>query len=232
MRSPTASARAAAAAGARGEPGRYVRLTVRDTGTGIPPHLLERVFEPYFTTKAQGTGLGLATVYGIVKQHGGVVHVESPAGQGTTFTVYLPASDVEEAAEAGARTPAPGGRETILVAEDDASVRQVVVRILATAGYRVLAAADGAEAVDTFRARWREVDLVLLDASMPRINGTGALAAMRDIAPGFAALLSSGYSDEATEALEGVERLPKPYEPDALLRAVRTLLDRRDAAAR
>jgi PAS domain S-box-containing protein len=216
-------------------PGRYVLVSVTDTGVGIPPESLDHVFEPFFTTKAQGSGLGLATAYGIVRRHGGFMHVYSEVGKGTTFKVYLPVS-VRDAADVGSKVEGPvtGGSELILVAEDEPRVRAVVVRILERAGYRVITAEDGEEAVRKFDEHERALDLVLLDAVMPNKSGTEALAEIRSRAPGVAAILCSGYSDSLASAAslgEGVTFLPKPYEPDELLRIVRQRLDGRSRTA-
>jgi CheY-like chemotaxis protein len=215
------------------KPGRYLLLTVSDTGGGIDPTIRERVFEPFFTTKkpGSGTGLGLATVYAIVQQHEGEVRFHSQPGLGTTFEVYLPATDrklpeleKEEVAEA------VGGSETILVAEDEDMVRHLVVRILEDAGYRVLVARDGREAVSIFKQHADEVDLVLFDVIMPRLTGPEAYSAILLENPDVPAIFTSGYSN--AESFADVQRMaaqvfPKPYTPDALLREVRRVLDHR-----
>jgi two-component system cell cycle sensor histidine kinase/response regulator CckA len=209
--------------------GRYVLVSVTDTGVGIPQDTLDRVFEPFYTTKAQGSGLGLATAYGIVRRHGGFMQVCSDVGRGTTFKTYLPVSErhAAQVSREGERT-VQGGNETILVAEDEPRVRAVVVRILERAGYRVLTAEDGELAVHAFAEHEAEIDLVLLDSVMPRKSGTDALAEIRARAPGVAAILCSGYSDSLTSNLgDNVTFLPKPYEPDELLRVVREELDAR-----
>jgi PAS domain S-box-containing protein len=216
-------------------PGRYVLVSVTDTGIGIPPEALDHVFEPFFTTKTQGSGLGLATAYGIVRRHGGFMHVYSEVGTGTTFKVYLPVS-ARDAADVGTKVQGPvrGGSESILVAEDEPRVRAVVVRILERAGYRVITAEDGEEAVRKFGEQNPPFDLVLLDAVMPNKGGTEALAEIRSHAPSVAAVLCSGYSDSLASVStlgEGVTFLPKPDEPYELLRAVRQRLDARVRAA-
>jgi two-component system, cell cycle sensor histidine kinase and response regulator CckA len=211
--------------------GRYVLMSVTDTGVGIPPEALDHVFEPFYTTKAQGSGLGLATAYGVVRRHGGFMHLYSEVGKGTTFKVYLPVS-ARDAADVGTKVEGPvsGGSESILVAEDEPRVRAVVVRILERAGYRVITAEDGEQAVRKFEDHQRSVDLVLLDAVMPNKSGAEALTEIRARAPRVAAILCSGYSDSlATVAGLGddVTFLAKPYEPDELLRVVRRQLDAR-----
>jgi PAS domain S-box-containing protein len=212
-------------------PGRYLLISVTDNGVGIPVEALDHVFEPFFTTKPHGTGLGLATVYGIVQRHGGFIHVYSEVGKGTTFKVYLPVAE-RGAADTGTKVqdPVVGGQETILVAEDEPQVRAVVTRILQRAGYRVLTAEDGDQAVRRFREHQDQIGLVLTDAVMPNKNGADALAEIRAIAPGLPAVLCSGYSDALdrfNNPASGVAFLPKPYEPDVLLRVVRRQLDTR-----
>jgi two-component system, cell cycle sensor histidine kinase and response regulator CckA len=210
-------------------PGRYVLISVSDTGSGIPPENLDRIFEPFFTTKEMGTGLGLSSAYGVVKQHGGLLHVYSEPDNGTTFKVYLPVAE-RDAAEVGPKIEEPvrGGTETILLAEDEAPVRRVVKLILSEAGYRVIEAANGAVAVDLFKATPDSIDLVLLDAVMPEKSGSQAAAEIHAIKPDIALVLSSGYSDVlATDptAIADLAFLAKPYEPDTLLRVVRRVLD-------
>ncbi len=209
--------------------GRYVLLSVTDTGHGMTPETIDRVFEPFFTTKDQGTGLGLATAYGIVKKHGGVLQAHNDVGRGSTFTVYLPVID-RDGDEVGAKieAPIPRGHETILLGEDEELVRAVVRRILEQSGYRVLVAANGEEAVRMFTKNQEQVDLVLLDAIMPRKSGTQALLEIRALRPGVPIVMSSGYSDALAFGLEAdVAFLQKPYEPDALLRIVRQALNKR-----
>ncbi len=234
-----AAARAALAAGEAaalglGGPGDYLRLTVRDTGQGMSDEVQRQAFEPFFTTKGlgKGTGLGLSIVHGIVRQHGGAVTLVSALGAGTTFTIHLPASSAPATSlgPAPAAPPGPGGRETILVAEDEASVRRVVVATLTRAGYQVVEAVDGADAVARFRDRRAEVDLCLLDVIMPRLNGREALEAIRLLKPGARVLLVSGFTGNVLEErgleMESVGLLQKPMTPAELLRHVRQALDR------
>ena len=209
-------------------PGRYVLLTVTDSGCGIAQNHLDLVFDPFFTTKENGSGLGLATVYGIVKRHGGLIHVSSERGKGTTFNVYLPVSE-REAADHGVKPDEAvrGGPETILIAEDEPHVRAVVVRILSGAGYAIIEARDGQEALELFKAERSRVDLVLMDAVMPRMGGPEALAEIRLLAPQLPVIISSGYTETSGGPIVHLAAafLPKPYEPDALLRIVRRTLD-------
>jgi two-component system, cell cycle sensor histidine kinase and response regulator CckA len=209
-------------------PGPYVRIRVSDTGTGMPRAVADRIFEPFFTTKEQGTGLGLATAYAVVKRHGGHLSVESAEGRGSRFEVLLPI--FEGSAEAAAPVPAQviaGGRETILVAEDETAVRAIVCRVLTHAGYRVLAAEDGRAAVRLFREHAGEIQLLLFDAVMPGLGGPEAVAEIRSLQASVPAIVSSGYSSALADgpAGPGVTLLPKPYDPATLLTTVRTVLD-------
>jgi signal transduction histidine kinase/ActR/RegA family two-component response regulator len=228
------TAAAAAAAGFTAG-GTFARLRVADTGEGIPAEDLGRIFEPFFTTKSpgKGTGLGLAVVYGIVRQHGGQVTVESRPGEGTTFSVLLrlaSASAVAAAPEAVAvpAGAATGGDETILVAEDEPRVREVLRRTLARAGYRVIEAVDGSDAVRQFEAHRSEIALSLVDVIMPGLNGREVSEAIRARAPDARILLASGYTADILESRglgKGVEVLAKPFVSTDLLVRVRAALD-------
>ncbi len=214
--------------------GRYLLLSVTDTGEGIPPEVLDRVFEPFFSTKevGSGTGLGLAMVYGIVEQHGGMIHAYSEVGKGSTFKVYLPIVE-RPAAVVGTKLqgPVPGGKETILLAEDDPAVRDLVSRVLETAGYKVLRARDGEEALQVYRSHRAEVDMALLDVVMPGMTGTKLARELRSLAPGLPLLLMSGYPSRAVE--DEMQRedeknlLSKPFDGETLLRKVREILKQR-----
>ena len=208
-------------------PGRYVRLSVRDSGVGMDDATRQRAFEPFFTTKpeGQGTGLGLSSVYGIVKQSHGGVYVESERGAGSAFAVYLPA--VEAAARSLLPLPlapiaAPAGHETILFVEDNPAVRHAVSRMLTEAGYHVLPAASGAEALELARGR---VDLVVSDLVMPGMGGRMLVNRLRAGHPNLRALFISGVERDASVVPSGTAFLPKPFGADALLRAVRAVLD-------
>jgi two-component system, cell cycle sensor histidine kinase and response regulator CckA len=215
---------------ARSTTGNDIAITVTDTGFGIPDDLQARVFDPFFTTKGSGTGLGLSTAYGIVTQHGGTLSLVSDGKRGATFTVCLPV-DLDDA-PVPSNTPkaraARGNGETILVAEDERPVRTILSRILRRAGYAVLEARDGQQAVDTFRENQGRISLIILDAVMPNKSGGDALTEIRKLRPGIPAVMSSGYSDilaSNKELAPGTAFLGKPYEPDDLLRTVREQLD-------
>lgn len=213
-------------------PGPHVMLAISDTGIGMDPETCERIFEPFFTTKelGKGTGLGLATVYGIVKQSGGSIWVYSEVGVGTTFRIYLPR--VEEPAS---RTrPAPtatvmGGTETILIVEDEEGSRRVAQRILASAGYAVLVAANGEEAFQLLERSDRPVDLVLTDVVMPGMSGRELADRLGASHPGVKVIFTSGYTDDAIlhhgVLNEGMHFIGKPYTIADLTRKVREVLD-------
>jgi nitrogen-specific signal transduction histidine kinase len=211
--------------------GRYLLLTVTDTGTGMPPEVVERIFEPFFTTKppGAGTGLGLAVTWGIVQQHGGMVHCYSEPGRGTSFKVYLPAGETQ-ASTVGTKIvgAVPGGVERILVADDQSHVLAVIARVLTGAGYTVTSVKDGAAAVEA--ATQTAFDLHILDAVMPRLGGREACERIRAGRPGARFLFTSGYGGDALPASFladlGIELVAKPFDPDTLLRAVRANLDR------
>ncbi len=213
--------------------GRYVRLSVADTGAGMDARTLERLFEPFFTTKelGKGTGLGLASVYGIIQQHGGVINVESAPGQGTRFDLFFPLVKPSALQPAAASPEAVrGGSETILVAEDDRVLRNLARSVLTEFGYTVIEAADGEEAVELFREAPERIDMVLLDVIMPRKNGRDAYDEIAALRPGMKALFISGYSADvlAKQGVpgDGVEVLAKPLSPVELLRKIREILDR------
>ena len=214
-------------------PGEFVCLTVTDTGMGMDAQTLGRIFEPFFTTKppGRGTGLGLATVYGVVKQHGGHIDVMSSPGDGTTFQLYFPVSlPAKPGAEAPADgEPVTGGRETILLAEDHEGLRELVCESLESLGYCVLAACDGEEAVEIFRRNSGKVDLLILDVIMPRLRGPDAYKRIHDLNGSIPVLFCTGYSSDSAqvEIISGHAVLQKPYQTRELARTVRSLLDHR-----
>jgi two-component system, cell cycle sensor histidine kinase and response regulator CckA len=214
-------------------PGEYVLLTVSDTGTGMTDEVKAHLFEPFFTTKevGKGTGLGLATVYGIVKQHGGNVYVHSEPGQGTIVKLYLPRADqpAEPARKAEEVAPQIGGGETILVAEDEPLVRALAVRVLTDLGYQVLEAADGPTALKLAESHPGAIDLLVTDVIMPQMNGKVLHERLAVVRPGLKALFVSGYADHAIVhhgMLDGgLAFLQKPFTSARLAQKVRELLD-------
>jgi CheY-like chemotaxis protein len=234
------------------EPGSFLRLTVRDTGTGMTDEVRARIFEPFFTTKGpgKGTGLGLAMVHGIVKQHRGWVECVSAPGSGTRIDLYLPAASAEAVAArvVGRGGPADGplstiapwpagckptdrppdadptGR-TVLLVDDEAMIRDLGRAVLERSGYRVITAVDGVDAVEVFGREHASVDLVILDVTMPRMSGRDAYRHLVEIEPAARVLFSTGYSSEDIAELNGaLGLLSKPYRPAELLAAVREVL--------
>ncbi|HXE72218.1 MAG TPA: ATP-binding protein, partial [Candidatus Nitrosotenuis sp.] len=209
-----------------------VRLSVCDTGHGMSEDTLARLFEPFFTTKepGKGTGLGLATVYGIVQESGGDIEVQSRPGQGATFSIYLPrqARAPSPAPAGGPDGPPPAGCETILVAEDEDQVRLALSRLLEGRGYRVLPAASGEEALRVSARYPGSIELLLTDVAMPEMGGVELARRLQALRPGLRVLLVSGHAPEVL-ARQGVEEgqplLPKPFSPQALLQRVRESLN-------
>jgi PAS domain S-box-containing protein len=220
-------------------PGDFVRFSVTDTGAGIPPEIQDHIFEPFFTTKApgRGTGLGLATVYGIVQGHDGLIEVVNDPPRGASFRIYFPrVGSLETPEDKPVQKPAAeGGNETILLAEDDDLVRRMNVRVLESAGYRVLVAEDGVRAMDLFREHRDRIDLVFLDVVMPRKSGPVVCREIQAIRPEVPILFTTGYSFQAleTELLpEGrMQVLQKPCSPGELLAKVRDVLSMKPAVA-
>ena len=215
--------------------GRYVLLSVSDTGIGMEPDIIGRIFDPFFTTKeeGQGTGLGLAGAYGIIKQHEGMIQVYSEPGHGTTFKVYLPIVD-RLARTVGKKIEGRvvGGNETVLLAENEASIRQLIEHVLRRAGYTVLPAADGEEAVAIFLARPGEIDLVISDMIMPHKTGQMVYHEVREIRPDIPFIFTSGYNANGlSREIESARKsafIQKPFDVSSLLRVIRQLLDERD----
>ncbi len=215
-------------------PGSYVTLSVQDTGTGMSREVQERIFDPFFTTKGpgQGTGLGLSTVYGIVKQSGGHIFVASEPGKGTTFTIYLRACTP---APEPVRTESPGptvegASETVLLVEDESLLRRLTREILTRHGYRVLEAADGVAALQVVQQYDGAIDLMVTDVVMPRMSGNELVEHARPLRPAMRVLYMTGYSEEAIarqgQLTEGIELLPKPFTPGVLTAKIRQILDR------
>lgn len=217
-------------------PGPYIRITVEDTGKGIPPEIRDRVFEPFFTTKpvGSGTGLGLSMVYGLVKQQGGHTHLLSEMGKGTTvelnFPVHEGGVEGEETPESDQAALVEGGSETILLVEDEEPVRRAARRVLEGAGYRVLTAAHGKEGLEVFREHAEEVSLVFTDLVMPEMGGAELLRILREDRPDLKFLMASGYSHEEVEregilrSFPGAQLIQKPWTIDEVLGAVRKVL--------
>ncbi|HEY0712760.1 MAG TPA: ATP-binding protein, partial [Polyangia bacterium] len=223
--------------GPEGISGPQVLVSVTDTGAGMAPEVKARIFEPFFTTKdvGKGTGLGLSVVYGIVKQSGGAINVQSEPGKGTTFDLYFPrveaeASPATQTFEADG-VLMQGGTETVLLAEDEESVRRFAVRALEAHGYVVIAAAGGREAMAAFEARRAEIDLVITDVIMPDQGGRMLASFVRARSSDLPILYISGYAEEAVVSQgmldEGERFLQKPFAPETLLMKVREVLDER-----
>jgi PAS domain S-box-containing protein len=217
-----------------GKPGRYARITVTDTGTGMDKKTKEKIFEPFFTTKevGKGTGLGLAIIYGIIKQHNGFVNVYSEKGVGTTFNIYLPLISVEVKKTEEQEFAVPtGGAETLLLAEDDGDVRRLTKELLVGYGYTVIEALDGDDALQKFIEHRESVQLLMLDVIMPKRNGRDVYNKVKKMEPGIKVLFTSGYPAEIIRSKrildEGLEFITKPIVPRDLLERVRSVLDSR-----
>ncbi|MCF6149333.1 MAG: PAS domain S-box protein [Candidatus Kuenenia sp.] len=228
-----------------GKAGRYALLFVSDTGIGMDEKTKERIFEPFFTTKGigKGTGLGLATVYGIVKQHNGFIGVDSEPEKGSTFNIYLPLVNVSTAAELAPKTcntiefnstadsSITKGKEGILIAEDDEGIRILLENVLKRYGYRVIAAANGEDAVNKFAENKNSIQLLLFDVTMPVLNGKNAYHKIKDIRPDIKTIFMSGFYDdyfnkERFSKEEGISRVTKPISPNQLLGIIREVLDK------
>lgn len=211
---------------------RYVCLRVSDTGCGMDASTLSQIFEPFFTTKAvgKGTGLGLATVYGIARQHGGLIDARSQLGKGTEIDVYIPlAESTTDVAPGESSAESTGGSETILVAEDDDMVRNLTTRVLRRAGYTVLTASNGEEAVDVFNEHRDEIDLAVLDVVMPKMGGHAAYLRIMGLSPDLRVIFASGYAQDGVHTdfilNAGLDLIEKPYSPADLLSMVRRAMD-------
>jgi signal transduction histidine kinase/DNA-binding response OmpR family regulator len=214
-----------------GEPGAYVLISVSDTGTGMDEAVAEHIFEPFFTTKevGKGTGLGLSTVYGIVKQHSGHIHVQSEPGRGTAFHIYLPAvTAAVETEKPGSSSVAQGGKETVLVAEDNEAVRTLLRTVLTEYGYTVIETVDGEDAIHK-TDKLGKLDLLIIDSVMPKKNGREVYDEIRKTHPEVKVLFTSGYTKDVVLG-KGIREdefhfIAKPLTPDSLLKKVREALD-------
>ena len=214
--------------------GDYVRITLSDTGTGIPREIQSQIFEPFFTTKepGRGTGLGLSMVYGIIQNHGGYIDLKSEPEQGTTFELFLPSitgAVITEESPVLHPTVTPKGSETVLIVDDEDIIRQLGADILEDVGYKVILATRGEEAIRLYQQQGKDIDLVVLDVVMPGMGGKETFRKLKEINPKIKVLLSSGYSTdgEVGEILkEGVEGMvQKPYKDEELIEKVREILD-------
>jgi nitrogen-specific signal transduction histidine kinase len=215
-----------------GAPGQYALITFEDTGEGMEKGVQERLFEPFFTTKevGKGTGLGLSIAYGIVKQHGGFINVYSEPKKGTTFRIYLPLSDSPVLPPAArSASPARTGTETILLGEDDAGVRELTRMMLEQAGYTVVEAVDGEDALEKYTLNREGIALLVLDVVMPKRSGKSVADEIRGIDPRVRVLFISGYTaniiNHAGILEKGLSFISKPFSPQALLSKVREVLD-------
>jgi len=215
------------------KPGKYVLLTVTDTGTGMDKETMERIFDPFFTTKemGRGTGLGLASAYGIVKGHAGYIDVDSKKGHGTTFSIYLPASERKVQEVVKTAEEVIEGRGTVLLVDDEEVILEVGKELLEGMGYRVLIAKDGKEAIEVYEKDRDEIDIVVLDMVMPNMGGGQAYDRMKEINPDIKVLLSSGFSIDG-EASEILERgcngfIQKPFTLKELSHEIREILEKK-----
>jgi len=208
-------------------------IQVEDSGFGMSDEVQKRIFEPFFTTKPEGlgTGLGLSVVFGITKQHNGFVTINSEAGKGSVFKVFLPKAEGQVTEpKAPFEVTTIGGHESILIVEDNRQVRDLACIILKEAGYQVFSAVDGLEAISTFREFASKIDLVILDVVMPRMGGLEVLQKMQTIKPDIKVIFTSGYSNQGIHTnfiLErGLEFIQKPYHPEWLRKKIRSVLDK------
>jgi len=212
----------------------YIALSVSDTGTGMDDATRARIFEPFFTTKERdkGTGLGLAVVFGIMEKHSGFIDVESELGRGTTFTIYLPAKKGDEretvrneknSGEIG------GGSETILIVEDEEMLRELLKMVLVGRGYKIMVAEDGVDAVRIYKERFSDIDLILCDFGLPKLDGFEVLKKVKAINPSAKIIIASGYIDpeQKERILSGgaIEIIQKPYIPNEMMDKIREALD-------
>jgi CheY-like chemotaxis protein len=214
------------------QPGKYVQISVTDTGVGMDEATLQRVFDPFFTTKekGRGTGLGLASAYGILKNHDGIISVYSEKGEGTTFNLFLPRSEKEIAEKKGTNEEVLRGSETLLLVDDEAMIIEVGKKVLDTLGYKVMVAKSGREALDIYEDNKSHIDLVILDMIMPGMGGGDAYDELKKVNPDVKVLLSSGYSiNEQAHAI--LDRgchgfIQKPFNMRQLSQKLREILDK------
>jgi CheY-like chemotaxis protein len=213
--------------------GNYAKVSVTDTGVGIDEETQQRIFEPFFTTRevGRGTGLGLASAYGIIENHGGIINVYSAQGQGTTFTIYLPSTQglVSEQGPEETQREIKKGNETLLLVDDEAVIIGVGQDMLTALGYEVMLARSGQEAIDVYKENKEKIALIILDMIMPDMNGGHAYDILKEINPNIMVLLSSGYSIDG-QASEILERgcngfIQKPFSMSQLSEAIRNILD-------
>jgi len=217
-----------------GKPGAYALISVSDTGIGMDEKTRARIFEPFFTTKevGKGTGLGLSIVYGIVKQHNGFINAYSETGKGTTFKIYLPLlrGAVEKVKPADVAASIIIGTETVLIAEDDDSVRKISKKLLETFGYTVIEAVNGEEAVKRYMENKDNIRLLILDVIMPKKSGKEAYEQIREVSPGIKTLFMSGYTADVIQTKwiveKGLDFISKPSSPTDFLRKIREVLDK------
>jgi CheY-like chemotaxis protein len=214
------------------KPGRYVKIGVTDTGEGMDEETRQRIFEPFFTTKVmgKGSGLGLASAYGIIKNHGGIINVYSEKGEGTTFTIYLPALQKEVKEEEAVAAVVLRGNETILLVDDEDMIIEVGERMLASLGYTVLLARSGEEALDVYQRNGRKIDMIVLDMILPDMNGKEIYKRLKEANPDIKVLFASGYSmnNQTIEIVRGGCNgfIQKPYTMPQISQSIRKLLDR------
>jgi two-component system, cell cycle sensor histidine kinase and response regulator CckA len=214
------------------KPGPHVLLSFTDTGHGMDKNTLNRAFEPFFTTKpvGKGTGLGLSIVYGIVKNHDGLVKIYSEVGRGTTFKIYLPIVQDREKTKVLEDTVIKGGRETVLVIDDEEMILNMAASLLEHFGYKCLTACNGVEGLEIYKTQGKKIDLVLLDIVMPRMSGPEVLREIMKINPGARVIMSSGFSIQSEKELldNGVMAfVSKPYPTRILVQTIREVLDRK-----
>ncbi len=218
------------------KPGKFVAITIADTGVGMDEKMKSRVFEPWFTTKEFGTGLGLSVVYGVVQSHGGFINLESEIGRGTVFTIFLPSSDAKARAEARKRRQRlPRGSENILIIDDEVSVCEIAKDMLSNLGYGVSFVHDGKAGVEMYRTRRASIDLIMMNMNMPLMGGRETFRQLKNINPDLPILIVTGHGravlDESEWPSEISGYLQKPFQLEDLAIKVRHVLDNRQQTA-